>query len=95
MTPDRTEYTAKMKRQLGELNMKINMLEAKAEEANAEVMKHYKIELAKARKESAQAMAKFEEMKTAGEDSWDKMVAEMEKVRDAFVNSFKYFKSQV
>jgi len=31
----------------------------------------------------------------AGEDSWDKMVAETEKVRDAFIHSFSYFKSQV
>jgi hypothetical protein len=38
---------------------------------------------------------RLEELKTAGEDSWDTMAAGMEKYRDAFVHSFSYFKSQV
>jgi len=37
----------------------------------------------------------MEELTAAGEDRWDAMVTEMEKVRDAFVHSFSYFKSQV
>ena len=50
---------------------------------------------AKLRQQSDLAVAKLEELKTAGEDSWEKMVAEMEKIRDAFVHSFSYFKSQI
>lgn len=91
----RAEYTTRMKHQLDELNSKIDQLEAKAAKANQAVMQTYQAELAKARKESQLASAKFAEMKAAGEDSWDKMTAEMEKVRDAFVHSFSYFKSQV
>jgi hypothetical protein len=34
-------------------------------------------------------------MKTASEETWETMVTEMEKVRDAFTHSFHYFKSQV
>ena len=51
--------------------------------------------MAKLQKQSDLAKAKLEEMQTASEDAWDTMVAEMEKVRDAFVHSFHYFKSQV
>ena len=95
MSKPRDVYTAKMKRQLDELNANIDKLEAKATEAKEEVRAAYKAELAKARHESKLAMAKFEQMKLAGEESWDKMVAEMEKIRDAFVHSFAYFKSQI
>jgi hypothetical protein len=34
-------------------------------------------------------------LRAAGDDSWDRMVVEMDKVRDAFTHSFHYFKSQV
>lgn len=51
--------------------------------------------MAKLRQQSDLAVAKLEELKAAGEDSWEKMVAEMEKIRDAFIHSFSYFKSQV
>ena len=91
----RAEYTARMKHQLDELNGKIDLLEAKASKANQDALKSHHAQLAKARAESKLAMDKFAEMKTAGEESWDKMTAEMEKVRDAFVHSFNYFKSQV
>ena len=50
---------------------------------------------AQLRAQSVHAKAKMDELKSAGEDRWDAMVAEMEKVRDAFVHSFSYFKSQV
>ena len=51
--------------------------------------------MVKVRHESKLAMAKLDEMKVAGEESWDKMVAEMDKIRDAFIHSFHYFKSQI
>jgi len=95
MTTTRDAYTAKMKHQLDELNSRIDTLQAKAHEAREDMRAAYQTDLAKARHESKLAMAKFEEMKLAGEESWDKMVAEMEKIRDAFVHSFRYFKSQV
>ena len=91
----RDEYTAKMKLQLEELNAKMDLLEAKAKEARDEAREKYKAEMAKLRHQSALAQAKLLEFTAAGEDSWEKMVAEMDKVREAFVHSFSYFKSQI
>ena len=95
MSTTREDYTAKMKQQLDDLNITIDALEAKASEAKAEARELYRAELVKVRHESKLAMAKLDEMKVAGEESWDKMVAEMDKIRDAFIHSFHYFKSQI
>ncbi len=91
----RDEYSAKMKLHLDELNVKMDKLDVKAQEAKADARDAYKAEMAKLRHQSKLAVAKYEEMKTASEDTWDKMVDEMNKVSDAFVHSFSYFKSQV
>ena len=95
MSTKRDEYTVKMKLQLDELNAKIDTLEAKAHEAKLEARDKYHEEMAKLRHQSSLAKIKLAEIKAAGEDSWDKMVAEMDKVRDAFTHSFNYFKSQL
>ena len=91
----RDEYTAKLKLQLDELNVKMDTLEAKTAEAKADARDAYKAEMAKLRHQSKLAGVKYQELMEAGEDTWDKMVAETEKVRDAFIHSFSYFKSQV
>ncbi|MBK6593119.1 MAG: hypothetical protein IPG23_10445 [Burkholderiales bacterium] len=88
-------YIEKMKTQLDELNANMNTLEAKAEEAKDDARALYKEEMAKLRHQSEVAKGKLDDMKVASEDTWDAMVTEMEKVRDAFVHSFNYFKSQV
>jgi len=91
----RDDYIEKMKLQLDEANTKMDELEAKAKEAKADARAKYAEEMGKLRQQSQLAISKLEELKAAGEDSWDAMVAEMEKIRDAFVHSFKYFKSQL
>ena len=91
----REEYIEKIKLQLDEANVKMSELEAKAQQAKADAREKYDEEMGKLRQKSDLAMAKLEELKAAGEDSWDAMVAEMEKIREAFVHSFNYFKSQV
>ena len=88
-------YIEKMKSQLDELNANMNALNAKAKEAKEDARDLYNAEMAKLQKQSDLAKTKLEEMQTASEDAWDTMVAEMVKVRDAFVHSFHYFKSQV
>ena len=88
-------YIEKMKSQLDELNAKMNKLDAKAAEAKADARDAYLEEMRKLRHQSKLASAKLDELKAASEDSWDTMVAEMDKVREAFVHSFNYFKSQV
>ncbi len=91
----RDEYTAKIKTQLDDLNAKMDQLDAKTQEAKEDAREAYRYEMAKLRQQSKLALAKYEEMKAANEETWDKMVAEMDKISDAFVHSFRYFKSQV
>lgn len=89
------DYVAKMKWQLDDLNTQMHELSAKAKEAKEEARAAYQQEMAKIRHQSDLAKSKMEDLKLAGEDKWDAMVTEMDKVRDAFVHSFSYFKSQV
>jgi len=91
----RDDYIEKMKLQLDKTNTKMNELDAKAKVAKADAREKYEEEMGKLRQQSQRALAKLEELRVAGEDSWDTMVAEMEKIRDAFVHSFKYFKSKL
>lgn len=94
MSTVREDYSAKVKLQLDELNAKVDVLEARMHEAKAEVRASYRSELAKLRHQSEQAATQLAQIKTSGEASWDKMVQEMDKVRDAFTHSLNYFKSQ-
>jgi len=91
----RDVYIAKMKLELDELDAKIEKVEAKAKEAKENARDKYKEEMGKLRQQSKLAKGKLAELVAAGEDSWETMVAEMEKIRDAFVHSFNYFKSQL
>ena len=91
----RDAYVAKMKLQLDELNAKMAELEAKAKEAKEDARDKYNEELGKLRHQFKLAVAKLDELKASGEDKWEAMVAETEKIRDAFVHSFNYFKSQL
>ncbi len=91
----RDAYIAKMKLQLDELDAKMENLETKAKEATENARDQYREEMIKLRAQSTQAKTKLAELKAAGEDKWDAMVIEMEKIRDAFTHSFSYFKSQL
>ena len=91
----RETYINKMKTQLDELNTTMDALEAKASDAKDSAHEKYVAEMAKLREQSKVTKAKFDDLVEAGEDKWDNMVEEMEKVRDAFVHSFNYFKSQL
>ena len=91
----RDEYIAKMKLQLDELDAKMDKLEAKATVAKEDVRAKYREEMAKLREQSKLAKGKLQEVKAAGEDTWEVVVKEMEKVRDAVIHSYNYFKSQL
>ena len=91
----RDEYIEKMKLQLDELDAKMDKLEAKATEAKEDARAKYKEEMAKLRQQSRAAKGKLEEIKAAGEDKWEALVTETEKIRDAIAHSFNYFKSQL
>lgn len=92
---NRDEYIAKLKTQLDNLNTEMGKLEAKAKEAKADARGKYNEEMHKLRQQSRLAVEKLEELRASGEDSWEQLVAEAEKVRDAFVHAFHYFKSQL
>lgn len=92
---NRDEYIEKIKAQLDELNEKMDELEAKAQDAKDDAYAKYQQEMGKLSKQAKLAVAKLQELKTAGEDTWTATVTEMEKIRDAFKHSFNYFKSQL
>ena len=91
----RDEYIEKMKLQLDELDVKMDKLEAKAKDAKEDVRAKYQEEMTKLRHQSKLAKGKLQEAKAVSEDKWDAMVAELEKVRDAVIHSYRYFKSQL
>lgn len=91
----RDEYVQKMKSQLDALNATANEGEAKAKGAKQEARAKYREQMPSLRHQSNVAAAKLEELKSAGEDRWEAIVAEMHKLRDVFVHSFHYFKSQI
>ena len=92
---NRDAYVAKIKLDIDQLNAKMAEIEAEAKEARAEVKDKYAKQMDKLHANSKIAMAKLDEIQAASEDSWQKLVTEMEKLRDAFTHSFHYFKSQV
>ena len=91
----RDVYIAKMKLELDELDAKMEKVEAKAKAAKENARDKYKEEMGKLRQQSKLAKGKLAELVAAGEDSWETMVAEMEKLRDAVTHSYHYFKSQL
>ncbi|HEX5698900.1 MAG TPA: hypothetical protein VFX90_09655 [Rhodoferax sp.] len=95
MTTKKNIYIEAMKAQLDELNANMTKIEAKAKEAKADARDAYLEEMRKLRHQSKVAGAKLDELKDASQDNWDTMVKEADKVREAFVHSFNYFKSQV
>lgn len=94
-TTARHEYAARIRLQLDGLNHEIDALELRANNAKEEMRLRYRAELGQLRAQSHQAQDQFNEVKRAGEDTWDKMVAEMDKVRVAFTHAFDDFKNRL
>lgn len=95
MMSKRDAYIAAVKVQLDELNASMGVLEARMSEAKGDMRTKYQEEMGKLRLQSQLAVAKLNEIMAAGEESWEAMVTEMEKVRDAYVHAYHYFKSQL
>jgi len=88
-------YIEQMKAQLDELNAAMTRLEIRTAEAKADARDKYDEEMSKLRQQSTLAIAKLDALKAAGGDTWETMVTDMDKIRDAFKHSFNYFKSQL
>jgi len=84
-----------MKVELDALNAKMRALETQAKEVKDDARHLYQEEMRKMRHESKLARAKLDEIRAASAETWESLVTEMEKVRDAFTHSFHYFKSQL
>lgn len=91
----RDVYVEKMKQQLDELNSKLDDLDNMREAASAELREKYDEKMAELRTHAAGVGAKMDEIKDASEDKWEALVAEGEKLQNALVHSFNYFKSQM
>lgn len=91
----RNAYIETMKKHLDELDIQMSELEFSAAKLKGEAKANYQHEIAKVHQQSVLAKASFEELKTSSEASWKSVVLQTEKLRDAFVNSFAYFKSQI
>jgi DNA anti-recombination protein RmuC len=93
MSAKRDAYVEKMKKQLDELNAQADELEKKMQHTEKDVQAKLQQQLEGVREKRDQLMNKLEEMKTAGEDLWEKLVGEVEHAWEAFKHSVNYFKS--
>jgi uncharacterized coiled-coil DUF342 family protein len=91
----RDELIEKLKQQLDELNADISGLEAKAAAGREQLGKTYDEQVTKLRATADTLRGKIDELRAAGDEKWDALVAEAEKVQKAAVRSFNYFKSQL
>ena len=91
----RDKFIQDAKAQLDDLNKELARLEKNAAEVGQDVEDRYHDEVAKLREQSKKASAKIDEMKSAGEEQWNKLAGELTQVTDAMKHSFNYFKSQV
>jgi nucleotide-binding universal stress UspA family protein len=95
MGKNRDEIVAVMKAKIDETSAMLDEFEKKAAEASGEAEVAYKEQLAKLREQSDAAKAKLQELADSGDEVWQNFLEDAEKLRDAFVHSFNYFKSQL
>jgi len=95
MAKSRDQFVAAMKAQIDETNAMLDDLEKKAKKASAEAQAKYEEQIAGLQEQSEEAQKKLKQIAAASEDAWKDMVAEAEKLRDAFIHSFNYFRSQL
>jgi predicted nucleic acid-binding Zn-ribbon protein len=91
----RDEYIEKMKKQLDELNSYIDELEDKAQHLKDETLVKYEKQISGLKELSNTARESLQEFKAAGEERWEHIAAEGDKVHKAFIHSYNYFKSQL
>ena len=95
MTTTRDEFVEKMKKQLDDVNKQLTEFEKEAEAAGEKARADYDAQIDKLREQGKKMQAKLEELRGAGEDSWDRMMEEARKLRDAFIHSYNYFRSEL
>ena len=91
----REEFVEAMKRQLDEMNVQIDELEAKVKTEPEKYGAKYDEQMQHLRASSQAVTKKIDEIRAAGDERWEALVAEGEKIQKALVHSFNYFKSQL
>ena len=91
----RDEMIRKMKAQLDEVNTHLIELEEKAKAGQKKLGQKYDEQVAQLQASSRAVKKKLDDIKASGDDKWEAMAAEAEKVQKALVHSFNYFKSQL
>jgi len=95
MTTKRDEFIENMKKQLDDINVQIEEFEKQAEESGDKARADFDANIDKLREHGKQMQAKLDELRSASEHHWDRMIEETRKIRDAFVHSVRYFRSQL
>ena len=95
MSTQRDEFINKLKAQIDELNAQMSEFESKAEVVGDQAVSEFDAQMDKLREQAKEMQLKMGELQASSEDTWDRMLEETRKVRDAFIHSVNYFKSQM
>ena len=82
-------YEEKFKAQLDELNAKIDVLKAKAKQAEASVQADYYETIEDLKKKRSEAQNKLQKLRVAGDDAWEDMKQGVEESWTAFASAVK------
>jgi predicted nucleic acid-binding Zn-ribbon protein len=91
----RDEFVEQLKRQLDDVNRRLDELEAKANAGREQLGKAYDTQVASMRASAVTLRGRIDEIVAASDEKWEALVDEAEKVQKALVRSFNYFKSQL
>jgi ferritin-like metal-binding protein YciE len=91
----RDEFVEAMKRQLDETNDQIDELEVRLNAGKEKLGVTYDDQMKNLRASAAAVKKKIDEIRAAGDERWEALVVEGEKIQKALVHSFNYFKSQL
>jgi hypothetical protein len=91
----RDEFVEAMKRQLDETNAQIDELEVRLNAGKEKAGATYDHQVKNLRASAAAVKKKIDEIRAAGDERWEALVVEGEKIQKALVHSFNYFKSQL
>ena len=91
----RDDVIRTLKTQLDEVNRHLEELEQKAKTGQQKLGQKYDEQVAQLQDSSRAFKKKLDDLRAAGDDKWEAVAAEAEKIQKAFVHSFNYFKSQL
>jgi len=89
----RDEFIRKMKDQLDEWNLEIDVFEKKIRKIKTDMTDKYQARIDELRKKRWEGDRKLEQIRTAGEDTWAHLKAESEHAWNAMKDALEAFKS--